>query len=47
MSKPKHSQENYTPDHPGEKSVAIDANKGKKMADKSGKHPDVIQTKGE
>lgn len=47
MSNPKRSQENYTPDHLGEKSVAVDANKGQKMADKSGKHPDIIQTKGE
>lgn len=47
MSKLKHSQQNFTPDHLGEKSVAIDANKGKKMANKTNKSPDVIQTKGE
>ncbi|WP_084782271.1 acid-soluble spore protein N [Bacillus niameyensis] len=47
MNKPKHSQENFTTNHKGEKSVAVDANKGRKMADKSGQHPDVIQTKGE
>lgn len=47
MSNPKHSQENYTTNHLGEKQVAVDANKGKKMATKTGKTPDVIQTKGE
>ncbi|MBS4199084.1 acid-soluble spore protein N [Bacillus sp. FJAT-49732] len=47
MSNPKRSQVNYTPDNLGEKSVAVDANKGKKMADKSGQHPHIIQTKGE
>lgn len=47
MSKPKRGQENFTPDHLGEKSVAVDANKGRKMADKTGRQPNVIQTKGE
>ncbi|MCJ8006387.1 acid-soluble spore protein N [Lederbergia wuyishanensis] len=47
MSNPKRGQENFTPDHLGEKQVAVDANKGKKMADKSGQHPHIIQTKGE
>ncbi|RST73011.1 acid-soluble spore protein N [Siminovitchia acidinfaciens] len=47
MGNPKRGQENFTPDHLGEKSVAVDANKGKKMADKTGQQPIVIQTKGE
>ncbi|MBS4217628.1 MULTISPECIES: acid-soluble spore protein N [Bacillaceae] len=47
MSKPKRGPENFTPDHLGEQQVAVDANKGKKMADKSGQHPQYIQTKGE
>lgn len=47
MGNPKRSQQNFTPDHLGEKSVVIDANKGKKMADKTGREPQVIQTKGE
>ncbi|HEY4553026.1 MAG TPA: acid-soluble spore protein N [Bacillaceae bacterium] len=47
MSNPKSNQKDYSPDHLGEKPVAVDANKGKKMADKSGHHPQVIQTKGE
>lgn len=47
MNKQNRNQQNFTPDHPGEKSVAVDANKGKQMADKTGKQPDVIQTKGQ
>ncbi|MFD1706643.1 acid-soluble spore protein N [Siminovitchia sediminis] len=47
MGNPKRSQENFQPDHLGEKPVAADANKGKKMADKTGRKPHVIQTKGE
>lgn len=47
MGNPKRSQENFTPDHLGEKYVAVDANKGKKMADKTGRQPSLIQTKGE
>ncbi|MBS4176908.1 acid-soluble spore protein N [Lederbergia citrea] len=47
MSNPKRHPINFTPDHLGEQSVVKDANKGKQMADKSGQHPQVIQTKGE
>jgi len=43
----KHSQQNYTPDHLGEKNGPSESNKGRKMADKTGQQPDVIQTKGE
>lgn len=47
MSKPKRGQENFTPDHLGEKENASKSNKGEQMADKTRQHPDVIQTKGE
>ena len=47
MSNPKRDQQRYSPEHLGMKPVAVDANKGKKMADKTGRAPDVIQTKGE
>ena len=47
MTKPKHSQQNFTPDHLGEKSETPGGNKAKKMADKTGREPQVIQTKGE
>lgn len=44
MTKPKHSQQNFTPDHLGEKSETPGGNKAKKMADKTGREPQVIQT---
>lgn len=47
MSNPKTSQQNFTPDHLGEKPHAPDANKGKQMANKSNREPKLIQTKGE
>lgn len=47
MKNQSRNQQPFTPNNPGGKPVAIDANKGKKMADKTGRHPDVIQTKGE
>ncbi|MBS4207417.1 acid-soluble spore protein N [Bacillus sp. FJAT-50079] len=47
MSNPKKSQQNFTPDHLGEKEYASKSNNGKKMADKTGREPIVIQTKGE
>lgn len=37
----------FTPNHIGTQSRAFGGNKGKKMQDQSGQHPDVIQTKGE
>ncbi|WP_307339141.1 acid-soluble spore protein N [Metabacillus malikii] len=40
-------QQHFTPDHIGTKSRAFGNNKGKKMQDTSGKHAQVIQTKGE
>ncbi|WP_201714979.1 acid-soluble spore protein N [Rossellomorea arthrocnemi] len=47
MSNPKGSQSHFVPNHIGTKSRAAGGNKGKQMQDKSGKHAQVIQTKGE
>ena len=41
--KPSH----YNPNHTGTQPRGFGGNKGRKMQDKSGKQPDVIQTKGE
>ncbi|WP_407638040.1 acid-soluble spore protein N [Bacillus andreraoultii] len=45
MSKNDHQQ--YQPDHLGMQPRKYGGNKGKKMQDQSGQHPQVIQTKGE
>ncbi|MFK2824608.1 acid-soluble spore protein N [Bacillus sp. B190/17] len=47
MSKPKTGRNQFASNHAGSPPTAFDANKGKQMQDKSGKHPQVIQTKGE
>jgi small acid-soluble spore protein N (minor) len=47
MSNPKHSQQGYSTDELGNKSLRYGGNKGKKYQDTSGKHAQVIQTKGE
>ncbi|MEH7492061.1 small acid-soluble spore protein N [Neobacillus sp. 3P2-tot-E-2] len=48
MSNPKHSQQGYSTDELGNKSSQkYGGNKGKKYQDTSGKHAQVIQTKGE
>lgn len=47
MGNPKKNSEHFAPNHIGTQSRAFGGNKGKKMQDKSGNHPQVIQTKGE
>ncbi len=41
------TQSHFNPNHVGTKSRGFGNNKGKQMQDKSGKHAQVIQTKGE
>jgi small acid-soluble spore protein N (minor) len=43
----KRNSEHFAPNHIGTKSRGFGGNKGKKMQDTSGKHAQVIQTKGE
>lgn len=45
MSKKEHQQ--FQPDYLGRQPRGFGGNKGKKMQDTSGKHAQVIQTKGE
>ena len=47
MSKPKTSRNQFASNHTGSPPTSFDGNKGKKMQDTSGKHAQVIQTKGE
>ncbi|MFS8650646.1 MAG: acid-soluble spore protein N [Caldibacillus sp.] len=47
MSNPKRFPQGFTPDKVGTQSRDVHSNKGRKMADRTGKYPDVIQTKGE
>lgn len=47
MGNPKKDSKHFVPDHIGTKSRSFGGNKGKKMQDTSGEHPQVIQTKGE
>ena len=47
MGNPKKNSRSFVPNHIGTQSRSAGGNKGKKMQDTSGKHPDVIQTKGE
>jgi small acid-soluble spore protein N (minor) len=47
MGNPKRHSKPYTPNHIGTQPRAAGGNKGKQMQDKSGKHAQVIQTKGE
>ncbi|HAQ07970.1 MAG TPA: acid-soluble spore protein N [Bacillus bacterium] len=47
MSNPKRDSKHFVPSHLGTQPRAFGGNKGKKMQDTSGEHPQVIQTKGE
>lgn len=47
MSNPKRDARKFNPNHIGTQGRAAGGNKGKQMQDKSGQHPQVIQTKGE
>jgi small acid-soluble spore protein N (minor) len=47
MGNPKKDSKHFRPSHLGTQPIAAGGNNGKKMQDKSGKHPQVIQTKGE
>ncbi|CAN7389041.1 MULTISPECIES: acid-soluble spore protein N [Bacillaceae] len=47
MSNSKGSPNHFAPNHIGTQSRSAGGNKGKQMQDKSGKHAQVIQTKGE
>lgn len=47
MSNPKRHSQQFVPSHIGTQPRAAGGNKGKKMQDKSGKHAQVMQTKGE
>lgn len=47
MSNPKRRPEGFQPSHIGTQPRAAGGNKGKQMQDTSGKHAQVIQTKGE
>lgn len=47
MGNPKKDSKHFVPDHIGTQPRTGHGNNGKKMADTSGKHAQVIQTKGE
>ena len=47
LSNQNDTQTHYNPSHVGMKPRGFGNNKGKKMQDTSGKHAQVIQTKGE
>ena len=47
MSNPKKDSQHFRPDHLGTQPRTGGGNKGKQMKDTSGKHAQVIQTKGE
>lgn len=47
MSNPKRNPKQFVPNHLGTQSREAGNNKGKKMQDKTGRQPQVIQTKGE
>ena len=47
MSNPKRNSKPFVPSHIGTQHRAAGGNEGKQMQDKSGQHPQVIQTKGE
>jgi small acid-soluble spore protein N (minor) len=47
MSNPKRNNKHFVPNHIGTQSREAGNNNGKKMQDTSGKHAQVIQTKGE
>jgi small acid-soluble spore protein N (minor) len=47
MGNPKKDFKHFSPEHIGTQPRGFGGNKGKQMQDKSGKHAQVIQTKGE
>ena len=47
MSKPKKRSKQFVPEQLGTQPRGFGGNKGKQMQDRSGQHPQVIQTKGE
>lgn len=47
MSNPKGSRKHFMPNHLGTQPRGFGGNKGRQFQDKSGEHPQVIQTKGE
>lgn len=47
MGNPKKDSKHFRPSHLGMQPRSAGGNNGKQMQDKSGKHPQVIQTKGE
>ncbi|MEH7010900.1 acid-soluble spore protein N [Neobacillus niacini] len=47
MSNPKRDSKHFAPNHIGTKDRGFGGNKGKTHQDTSGKHAQVIQTKGE
>lgn len=47
MGNPKKHSQAFTPSHLGTQPRTGGGNKGKQMQDKSGKHAQVMQTKGE
>ncbi|MGP7815889.1 acid-soluble spore protein N [Niallia sp. 01092] len=47
MGNPKKDSKHFVPSHIGTQPKEFGGNKGKQMQDKSGQHPQVIQTKGE
>jgi len=47
MGNPKRNSKPFRPSHISTQPVGFTGNKGKKMNDTSGKHAQVIQTKGE
>ncbi|MGN1400619.1 MAG: acid-soluble spore protein N [Bacillus sp. (in: firmicutes)] len=47
MGNPKKNSKSFVPNHIGTQSRAAGGNNGKQMGDKTGRQPQVIQTKGE
>ncbi|PLS14697.1 acid-soluble spore protein N [Bacillus sp. M6-12] len=47
MGNPKRNPKPFVPNHIGTQPRAAGGNKGKQMQDKTGRQPQVIQTKGE
>ncbi|WML44483.1 acid-soluble spore protein N [Neobacillus sp. PS3-40] len=47
MGNPKKDSKHFAPNHIGMQPRGFGGNKGKQMQNKTGEHPQVIQTKGE
>ncbi|AGK53884.1 MAG: sspN [Bacillus sp. (in: firmicutes)] len=47
MGNQKKRSQQFVPEHLGTQPRGFGGNKGKQMQDRSGQHPQVIQTKGE